>query len=288
MAIIVNTNVTALRMRSSLNNATTSLNNSLLRMSTGYKINSAKDDAAGLYLATNLNVQISGSQVAKDNIATGTNVLQTIEGDLDVMMDNLYRIRDLSLQAANGIYDATALEAMEDEATARLDEIDRISAASNFNGLKLLDGTGLTNGLRLQVGANSDPDANAITIEAAVFAKIDSTTLGSTGTKLRAGVTTAFSDAEEAAEYVDAIDEAIDMLNTRKATIGATQNRLDAANASLTTTIENTSAAHSTIMDADIAEEAAEYTKQQILQQTSSTLLVQANQLPALALTLIQ
>lgn len=288
MAIIVNTNVTALRMRSSLNNATNALNNSLLRMSTGYKINSAKDDAAGLYLATNLNVQISGSQVAQDNIATGTNVLQTIEGDLDVMMDSLYRIRDLAVQASNGIYDATALSAMEDEATARLDEIDRISAASNFNGLKLLDGTGLTNGLRLQVGPNADEAANAITIEAEVFKKIDSTTLGSTGTKLRTGVTTAFGDPEEAAEYLDAVDEAIDMINTRKANIGATQNRLDAANASLTTTIENTSAAMSTIMDADIAEEAAEYTKQQILQQTSSTLLVQANQLPALALTLIQ
>ena len=288
MAIIVNTNVTALRMRSSLNNATNALNNSLLRMSTGYKINSAKDDAAGLYLATNLNVQISGSQVAQDNIATGTNVLQTIEGDLDVMMDSLYRIRDLAVQASNGIYDATALSAMEDEATARLDEIDRISAASNFNGLKLLDGTGLTNGLRLQVGPNADEAANAITIEAEVFKKIDSTTLGSAGTKLRTGVTTAFGDPEEAAEYLDAVDEAIDMINTRKANIGATQNRLDAANASLTTTIENTSAAMSTIMDADIAEEAAEYTKQQILQQTSSTLLVQANQLPALALTLIQ
>jgi flagellin domain protein len=303
MAIIVNTNMSALKTQKNLNNASNSLQTALERMSTGLKINKAADDAAGLYVATNLNTQISGSKVAKNNISTGNNVLSTLEGDLDVIMDNLNRIRDLSVQAANSIYDESAMGAMKDEIDQRLQEIDRISLASNFNGLQLLAGKGqlADNGLRLQVGANADSAANAISLEKAFFAKTDSSTLGSSykgqlpnGSKLTANkglsgnLELAFANASSAAQYINIIDAAIDDISSKKSTIGATMNRLDAALTSLTTVIENNTAAKSTIMDADIAEESAEYTKQQILQQTSSALLVQANQLPSLALNLIQ
>ena len=303
MAIIVNTNMSALKTQKNLNNASNSLQTALERMSTGLKINKAADDAAGLYVATNLNTQISGSKVAKNNISTGNNVLSTLEGDLDVILDNLNRIRDLSVQAANSIYDESAMGAMKDEIDQRLQEIDRISLASNFNGLQLLAGKGqlADNGLRLQVGANADSAANAISLEKAFFAKTDSSTLGSSykgqlpnGTTLDANdglsgnLDAAFANASSAAQYIDIIDAAIDDISSKKSTIGATMNRLDAALTSLTTVIENNTAAKSTIMDADIAEESAEYTKQQILQQTSSALLVQANQLPSLALNLIQ
>ena len=305
MAIIVNTNMSALKTQKNLNNASNSLQTALERMSTGLKINKAADDAAGLYVATNLNTQISGSKVAKNNISTGNNVLSTLEGDLDVIMDNLNRIRDLSVQAANSIYDESAMGAMKDEIDQRLQEIDRISLASNFNGLQLLAGKGqlADNGLRLQVGANADSAANAISLEKAFFAKTDSSTLGSSykgqrqlpnGSKLTANkglsgnLQLAFANASSVAQYINIIDAAIDDISSKKSTIGATMNRLDAALTSLTTVIENNTAAKSTIMDADIAEESAEYTKQQILQQTSSALLVQANQLPSLALNLIQ
>ena len=303
MAIIVNTNMSALKTQKNLNNASNSLQTALERMSTGLKINKAADDAAGLYVATNLNTQISGSKVAKNNISTGNNVLSTLEGDLDVIMDNLNRIRDLSVQAANSIYDESAMGAMKDEIDQRLQEIDRISLASNFNGLQLLAGKGqlADNGLRLQVGANADSAANAISLEKAFFAKTDSSTLGSSykgqlpnGSKLTANkglsgnLELALANASSAAQYINIIDAAIDDISSKKSTIGATMNRLDAALTSLTTVIENNTAAKSTIMDADIAEESAEYTKQQILQQTSSALLVQANQLPSLALNLIQ
>ena len=303
MAIIVNTNMSALKTQKNLNNASNSLQTALERMSTGLKINKAADDAAGLYVATNLNTQISGSKVAKNNISTGNNVLSTLEGDLDVIMDNLNRIRDLSVQAANSIYDESAMGAMKDEIDQRLQEIDRISLASNFNGLQLLAGKGqlADNGLRLQVGANADSAANAISLEKAFFAKTDSSTLGSSykgqlpnGSKLTANkglsgnLELAFANASSVAQYINIIDAAIDDISSKKSTIGATMNRLDAALTSLTTVIENNTAAKSTIMDADIAEESAEYTKQQILQQTSSALLVQANQLPSLALNLIQ
>ena len=279
MAIIVNTNLSSLKTQNNLTKATNSLNQALERMSTGYKINSAKDDAAGLYVATGLETQIRGSKIALTNVATGANVLDTVEGDLETILDNLNRIRDLATQGANGIYDDDALEAMKSEVNARLDEIDRISAASNFNGLQLLDGTTTT--MRLQVGANADEDANSITI-ANVFAKTDSTTLN-----IKTGAATAFNSADAAAAYIGTIDTAIDEITTKRSAIGAYQNRLDSAQNSLLTTIENTTAAKSTIMDADIAEESAEYTKQRILQQTSASLLVQANQLPSLALTLI-
>ena len=301
MAIIVNTNITALKTQKNLTNATNGLNQALERMSTGYKINKAADDAAGLYVATGLNTQIRGSKVAQSNATTGSNVLQTMEGDLDNILTNLQRIRDLATQAANSIYDEKAMTAMSEEVNLRIAEIERISLASNFNGLTLLDGqSDLTkNGLRLQVGANADAAANSIMIDKSLFEKTDASTLGA-GADTNAGSTVngtdtvatgaakAFLAATAAASYIAVLDKAIDTISNRKSTIGAVMNRLDSAAASLTTTIENATAAKSTIMDADIAEESAEYTKQQILQQTSAALLVQANQLPSLALNLIQ
>ena len=305
MAIIVNTNVTALKTQKNLNNATNSMNQALERMSTGYKINSAKDDAAGLYVATGLDVQIRGSKAAQSNAATGINVLQTVEGDLDNILDNLQRIRDLAVQAANSIYDEDAMSAMQQEAQARVDEIKRISLASNFNGLELLSGESnlQRDGLRLQVGANADKDANSILIDAEIFSATNATTLGMTAnisqisgasalinenTTVASGLEAAFKAATTASTYIAVLDTAIDTISSRKSTIGAVMNRLEAAETSLVTTIENATAAKSTIMDADIAEESAEYTKNQILQQTSSALLVQANALPQIAIQLVQ
>ena len=291
MAIIVNTNMSALKTQANLNSATNSLNTALNRMSTGLKINSAADDAAGMFVASNLNTQIRGSKIAQSNVATGINVLQTAEGDYGVIEDNLLRIRDLATQAANGVYDDKSLQAMKDEVNARVAEIDRIAHASNFNGLNLLDGSIADtnpNGLRLQVGANSEADTNAIYVEANVFTSASAATLGLFGNKNVDTVEKAFGSASAAAQFIASVDTALQEVTTRKATIGAVQNRLNSAADSLVTTVENATSAKSTIMDADIAEESANYTKAQILQQTSATLLVQANQLPSLALNLIQ
>ena len=335
MAIIVNTNVTALRTQRNLTSATNSLNTSLERMSTGLKINKAADDAANLYVATGLTSQIRGSKVALNNVATGNNVLQIMEGDMDVMLDNLQRIRDLANQAANSVYSTDAMNAIKQETVKRLDEIDRIALASNFNGLALLSGEIkytpeggtevkllqendtrlMEQGLRLQIGANADKDANALKLEAKEFFgdgfnsvelgtvvkdgetknesiknKMDNIADGLMDLEkgLRGNVDGAFKSASAAAQYINVIDAAINEISNKKSTIGATMNRLSTAETSLTTTIENNTAAKSTIMDADIAAESAEYTKAQILQQTSASLLVQANRLPQIALNLIQ
>ncbi len=293
MAIIVNTNMSALKTQANLNSATNTLNTSLNRMSTGLKINSAADDAAGMFVASNLNTQIRGSKIAQSNVATGINVLQTAEGDFGVIEDNLLRIRDLATQAANGVYDQKSLTAMEDEVKARVDEINRIAKSSNFNGLNLLDGSIAKtdpSGLRLQVGANADTATNAIYVSASVFDSASAQALGLYGANSVNNFTSieeAFEFASTAAKFIADVDAALQNVTTRKATIGAVQNRLNSAADSLVTTIENATSAKSTIMDADIAEESANYTKAQILQQTSATLLVQANQMPALALNLI-
>lgn len=284
MAIIVNTNISSLVSQRNLASATNSLNTSLQRMSTGYKINSAKDDAAGLYIATNLDTQIRGSKVAQTNVETGNNLLTVAEGDLDVIKTNLQRIRDLAVQASNGVYSDESMTAMKSEVTARAAEITRVATASKFNGLELLSGNDLgTDGLRLQVGANSEAAQNALMIDKTVFADSTADTLGVTAD----AITTAFASATNAAAFIETIDTALEGINTRKSNIGAYQNRLESAAASLVTNVTNSSAAKSTIMDADIAEESSNYTKASILQQTSAALLTQANQLPALALQLI-
>lgn len=282
MAIIVNTNLSALMTQNNLNKASNSLNTALERMSTGYKINSAKDGAANMFVATNLEKQINGSKIAQSNVSMGINVLDTVEGDLDVILDNLNRIRDLTVQASNGIYDDDSKEALANEVSARMDEITRVVEASNFNGLQLLNGS-IANDLRLQVGADSDAAANSISISKDIFASKNAQELGLDPTN----ITTAFATPTAAANYLEVVDEAIKNVNTSKATIGSVQNRLQAASDSLTTTIENATAAKSTIMDADIAEVSAEFTRQQILLQTSSALLLQANSLPSMALTLV-
>ena len=293
MPIIVNTNMSALTTQRNLTNATNDLNKALNRMSTGLRVNSSADDAAGMFVASTLDTQIRGSKVAQDNVATGINVLQTVEGDISVIEDNLLRIRDLATQAANGIYSEESMQAMQNEVDARIEEINRIANASNFNGLNLLNGNdAFKNGLRLQVGANSEKATNCVVVPAEVFANAEASSLGliSNGTNNAQFASTeeVFSSASNAALFIADVDKALTKMNTHKATIGAIQNRLESANNSLTTMIENATAAKSTIMDADIAEESANYTRATILQQTASTLLVQANSLPQIALTLLQ
>ena len=213
------------------------------------------------------------------------------EGDISVIEDNLLRIRDLATQAANGIYSEESMQAMQNEVDARIEEINRIANASNFNGLNLLNGNeAFKNGLRLQVGANSEKETNCVVVPAEIFANAEASSLGLIANNGAQFQTTeeVFKSASNAALFIADVDKALTSMNTHKATIGAIQNRLESANDSLTTMIENATAAKSTIMDADIAEESANYTRATILQQTASTLLVQANSLPQIALTLLQ
>lgn len=280
MGIVVQTNVPALIAQNNLTTATNKMNQAMERMTTGYKINSAKDDAAGLYVATSLDKNIRGSKVAQQNVQMGNDMLAVAEGDLVAIQDNLLRIRDLALTAANGVYDEKSMGAIIAEINARKDEINRAAAVSQYNGKELLSADA-PDEIILQVGANSSE--NDIITVTGVFG--DSTT-GDDGLAL--GETFAADATNEAIRaYVDKVDGALTKVQDKRTAIGAVQNRLDSTSQSLTTTIENLTSSKSTIMDADIAAESSEYINGQILQQAAASLLVQANQAPQVALSLV-
>ena len=293
MGIVVQTNIPSLIAQNSLTKASNAMNTAMERMTTGYKLNSAKDDAAGLYVATSLDKNIRGSEVAKQNVQMGNDMISTAEGDLTVIQDNLLRIRDLAVTAANGVYNQESLEALQNEVIARTEEINRLAATSEYNGLKLLSNddpatvdTRAKHALRLQVGANSS--ANDVITVTEVFESATASALGLvTGTDVKGAIQTAMANADAAAGFINSVDTALENVQTRRSVIGTYQNRLDSVASSLTTTIENLTSSKSTIMDADIAKESSNYINAQILQQAATSLLAQANQAPQVALSLI-
>jgi flagellin len=249
----------------------------LERLSSGYRINKAADDAAGLTISEGLTSQINGASTASDNAQQGINLLQTAEGDLSVIQENLQRIRDLTVQAANGTYGTAERESIKEEIQARVEENDRIASVSKFNKINLLDGT--STGLTLQIGVIGG-SSNTLKIGGALTSAVSS----KLGLK---EILNQFGSAVDASSYIDNIDDAISSVSTQRASIGALQNRLDSTISSLHVKSENLEASNSNIKDVDIAKEAANLTKNQILQQASASLLSQANQAPSIALSLI-
>ncbi len=281
MGITVNTNMQAIRVQGNLNSATTKMNTAMERMSSGYRINRAKDDAAGFAVSATLNKNISGAKIAMNNVAMGNDLLATAEGSLGVIQANLERIRDLTEQAANGTYSQDDLEGIATEVTARLEQIKHQAEHTNFNGKDLLDGS-QSAGIDLQVGSEAN---NTLTLDGSIFADVRTasyTALSGLAADIRAGVT-ATTSADLAT-----IDTAITNVIERTTKIGAASNRLDALSQGLDVQRTNMTSALSTVKDADIAEESATYVQQQILQSASATLLTQPNSAPQVALTLIQ
>ena len=287
MAIVVNTNVQSLKVQNNLNRVTDKMNTAMERMTTGLKINTAADDAAGLVISKGIEVQTRGTQVAKDNAQNGINLLQTAEGNLAVIQDNLMRVRDLTLQAMNGGQTATEVKAIEEEVTARIEEVSRLAGGAKFNNFQLFSDS--NDEVRLQIGTGADESQNTITISD-VFdsATISALTGGTSSAKFK--LTTATGSIVSAGAFstiLTATDKAITEISTRRGKIGAISNRLSSAMQSLDTQYENLSAAGSRITDSDVATESSNYTQYNILQQASASLLVQANQAPSIALSLI-
>ena len=279
MSITVNTNMQALKVQHNLNGATTKMNTAMERMSSGYKINKAKDDAAGFAVAATLGKTISGGKIAKSNVSMGDDLLQTAEGSLNVVKSNLERIRDLTEQAANGTYSKDDLLGISKEVDARLAQIKNIAETTAFNGKKLLKGD-LTDGVDLQIGTEAGQTLN---LNSSIFASVDmGATLGNLKNIITGGVTSDISN------QLTAIDTEITGIINRITDIGAASNRLESIGDTLEVQNTNMTSALSTIKDADIAEESATYVQQQILQSASATLLTQANSAPQIALTLIQ
>lgn len=286
MAITVNTNIPSLTAQKSLNSATTKMNTAMERMSTGLKINSSKDDAAGMAVANKLDYKIGSLGVAQDNGQMGASMLDIAEGVLTVINDNLTRIRDLTEQAANGTYGTDAMTAIKIEVQARMDEITRLSKSSEFNGKILFnpdDPNGVTKDINLQVGIKSD-DNSVIKLDKKLFADAAaSTILNVTG----GDVTAKYADDTTARAFLDDIDAALANVTERITLLGGYQQRILSAIDAAGVMETNLTSAKSLIEDADIAEESSNYIKQQILQQTSASLLSTANQAPSIALNLV-
>jgi flagellin len=281
MPLIINTNVSSINAQRFLTQNTIELNKSMERLSSGYRINKAGDDAAGLALSEKLRAQIRGNQKALDNVQDGINVLNIADGAMQGITDYLQRMRELSVQAGNDTYNTAQRSAMKAEIDQLASGINQISDSTQFNGVFLLNGTAPASSMRLQIGANSTSGVDTLDVGGqGVFNDIDSTALSVNALYVDTGT--------NALTSIAALDTAISTLNTRRGNIGALTNRLEATANSLSSTIENTAASESRIRNVDVAAESARLTRNQILQQASAAMLSQANQAPQLALQLLR
>ena len=295
MALTINTNISSLVAQNNLAKATTSLNKAIERMTTGYKINHAGDNAAGYSIARNWETQLGSLDVAADNAAMGADMMSTLEDHYSLISNHLQRVRDLTEQASNGTYGTASLNAIKSEITARLDEVDRIASNCEYNGRKMMDGEGITSSINLQVGLYSSDDSK-IELKQSLFesAKIgdlfkkyskgDGSTDATLDTKEEVADACVGSDA---AAMLSKIDNVIKEISNRTTTLGAAQNRIDSAIESIGVQSENITSSLSTLRDANIAEESSKYIQSQILQQAAATLLSTANQTPSIALNLL-
>ena len=270
MALSINTNISALNSTRKLMNSTNALSKTFERLASGLRVNGAKDDAAGLAIATRMTAQVRGMNMAIRNTNDGISMMQVAEGALDETTNALQRVRELGIQARNGTLTDNDRASLQLEVTELISEINRIATSTKFNGEVML-----ANGMTkvFQVGADS---GNTLTV---TFDDADTTDLG-------VNATTVATSAGASAAIVS-VDAALDSVSDIRAKLGAYQNRFESTIANLSNISENTSAARSRIMDADIATETANLTRNSIMQQAGTSILAQANQQPQIALRLL-
>ncbi|NLM22174.1 MAG: flagellin [Peptococcaceae bacterium] len=282
--MILNTNIASLNTQRNLYATNNAMQKSLEKLSSGYRINRAADDAAGLAISETMKAQINGLNQAKRNAQDGISLIQTAEGALNEIHAILQRLNELAVQAANGTYDEdTDLENIEKEVSELINEINHIAESTKFNGKQLLvagtsGGTNMT--VSLQIGASNDT-SDKMTLK---IAAADATNLGltpSSGTKI------SLADQTSAQSAIETIGTAIKKISTQRAQLGAYQNRLEHTINNLGTTAENLAAANSRIRDVDMAAEMSEFTKNQVLNQAGVAMLAQANMAPQSILKLL-
>ncbi|WP_374420260.1 flagellin [Chromobacterium sp.] len=282
MAITVNTNIASLNAQRNLGNSNNALQVSLQRLSSGLRVNSAKDDAAGLAISQTLTAAIRGNNQSIKNANDGISVGQTAEGALGQIANNLQRIREIAVQASNGSVSNTNRSQLQSEVDQLTQEISRIVQTTQFNGTSLLSGGSV---LTFQVGssgaANNQVSISSTDLTSAGTLNTYNSSLTNTGT---VSVTT----QSNASGALSSLDADIASISNIRSTFGAVQNRFDAVVANLQNYVENLTAANSRIVDVDFAAETATLTKNQILQQAGTSILKNANSLPQSALTLLQ
>ncbi len=281
MAATINTNVQSLNAQRNLSSSQMSLSTSMQRLSSGLRVNSAKDDAAGLAIADRMNTQVRGMNVAIRNAGDGISLAQTAEGALGAIGNNLQRMRELAVQSANDTNGTSDRTALDNEYKQLALENARVISSTKFNGQELLTGSGGSAGtFSFQVGANTTTD-NQIDI-------VTSNMTTGLGTNTQGTLATLGATAATARTAMDNIDTALTAVSTARSSFGASQNRFDAVVSNLQVSSENQSAARGRIMDADFAAETANLSRAQILQQAGTAMVAQANQLPQSVLKLLQ
>lgn len=283
MALFVNTNTSSLNAQRQLMNSGNSLDVAFKRLSSGFRINSASDDAAGLQISNRLTSQINGLDQAARNANDGISMAQVAEGAMDEITTSLQRMRTLVVQSENGINAQADKSALQKEINALKTEVTRVAKTTKFGDQNLLDGTGATRSFNFLVGAQATSD-DLITVS------LGRTTANGNGwgaSSLGINVVNVSTTTVTTASNLKAIDDAIAAVDGKRADLGAIQNRFQATIRNLTNVSENVSGARARIRDTDFAKETAELTRSQILQQTSQTVLAQANQRPQAALSLL-
>ena len=275
MGLRVNTNVTSINAQRNLSQVTSKLSTNFRRLSTGLRISSAADDAAGLAISERLRSQVRSLDQAKRNANDGISLVQTAEGALNEVSSILTRLRELSIQASNGTVSNADKDTLDEEFQSLVNEIDRIGSSTEFNSIKLLDGSSTTVSFQVGFGTTANIDTLDVTLQEASASTLglDTLNIGSTGSQSGA---------------ITAIDDAINTVSGLRGSLGAVQNRLGSTINNLAIQTENLSAAESRIRDVDVAYETAQLTRNNILQQASISVLSQANAQPQAALTLLQ
>jgi flagellin len=283
----INTNLVSLNAQRSLAASQGQLSTSMQRLSSGLRVNSAKDDAAGLAIAERMNTQVRGMNVAMRNANDAISLSQVGEGALGKVSDIFQRMRELAVQAANGTNNAEDRLSLDREYLQMAQEATRTLGGTQFNGVSILASTGTNT---FQIGANSSSLIDRLTFDN--FNWSGATTITNVvGTAVITGTSTAptaITDAAGAQAAITAIDTAINAVNSQRATFGAVQNRFQNVISNLMVASENQSAARSRIMDADYAAETANLSRAQILQQAGNAMVAQANQLPQQVMSLLQ
>jgi flagellin len=283
----INTNIASLNAQRSLNMSQNSLATSMQRLSSGMRVNSAKDDAAGLAIAERMNSQVRGMNAAARNANDGISMAQTSEGSLGKVADALQRMRELAVQSSNATNSDSDKDSLDKEFGELAKEIQRVLGATMFNGKQVLGADAGT--MQFQVGANTTADdtINITTLDLTSDATI-STVAGTDNTGSGRGVIDNTAAVDAIHTVIDNIDAALTTVNNERATLGASQSRFESVISNLQVSVENQSAARSRIMDADFAAETANLSRAQILQQAGNAMVAQANQLPQQVLRLLQ
>ncbi|MEY4748210.1 MAG: hypothetical protein RIQ60_424 [Pseudomonadota bacterium] len=287
MSSTINTNLASMNAQRNQAASAASLSTSMQRLSSGMRVNSAKDDAAGLAISERMSAQVKGMNVAVRNANDGISLAQTAEGALGKVGDMLQRMRELAVQARNGTNSCSDRDSLDKEFGELAKEVQRTMGGTTFNGQNIIGSNAGTLTFQVGAGTSTNDTIDVVTTDMTADASLTAVAGTDNAGTGRATIDSA-ATAGSIATVIDNIDGAIDKINSERATLGATQSRFDAVISNLQVSVENQSAARSRIVDADFAQETANLSRSQVLQQAGNAMVAQANQLPQQVLSLLR